>query len=96
MKQLRIQKKYWILLNLNGVLVLSFCGWLLAYHLLAGRLLHEDMASVWAGESDIRYSQVSCFLPVNSTLDEAAIATFRTKVEEKLLEASMEAEDGKK
>ena len=95
MKQLRIQKKYWILLILNGVLVLSFCGWLLAYHLLAGRLLHEDIASVWAGESDIRYSQVSCFLPVNSTLDEAAIATFRTKVEEKLLEASMEAEDGK-
>lgn len=95
MKQLRFQKKYWVLLILNVVLVLCFCGCLLVYHSLASRLLHENVASVWAGESDVRYSQVSCFLPVNSTLDESAIATFRTKVDEKLLEASMEAEEGK-
>ncbi|MDO4732788.1 MAG: ABC transporter permease [Bacillota bacterium] len=58
-------------------------------------MLHEHMAPIWDGSSEERYAQVSCFLPVDSTLGVEDIYTFREKLNGKLLEISLEAEDGK-
>ena len=95
MKTIKLKKKTWIIIILNSFFLLAFGVLILSYSSIAHKLQHEHMDKVWAGESNERYAQVSCFLPVNSTLTEADIDSFRHKIDDKLLEISLEAEEGK-
>jgi len=95
-KDFLLKKKiYCILILLNALCLLAFSIFSFAYDGLSRQLLHEHQAGIWAGESEERYAQVSCFLPADSSVTVEDIAAFRQKVDEKLLEVSLEAEEGK-
>lgn len=67
---------------------------LVLYNIVAGTLTYTDSAKVWAGENDLFYSYVSCFMPVNEKIDESAVYSFEKTVDGKLTEASLEAGEG--
>ncbi len=93
--ELKITKRTVWLAAATFLLVLGFCLLLWAYHSQANRLLHEQAAQRWTGDSDLRFSQVSVFLPGSSEVTPSDVNAFREKIKNKLLEVSLEAEEGK-
>ena len=63
-----------------AVLLLAGVGCGAALRLLSLRLPSQREAERWQGENTREYSQISCFLPLNSTLDVSAVYTFRYAV----------------
>lgn len=63
----------------------------LATH-LANRLISQQEAERWQGESELEFSQVSCFLPVDEKLTLNQINRFREQVAKALHEASVDVE----
>lgn len=82
-----------IALNLLSLIIFAVCAF--SYQDMANSLQHEHMAQVWAGESGERYAQLSAYLPVGGGTTVEAIESFRSKIDEKMLEVSLEAEEGK-
>ena len=58
---------------------------------LKGLLTSQQAARRWRGESDERFAQLSCFMPVGQGIDLNTIRAFEDTVDAKLLEASLEA-----
>lgn len=86
-------KKHKAVFLLNFMLVLLAAVCLLGYFKISGLLRHMNSAEIWAGENDVFYSYVSCYMPVNGKTDENAIYSFRDTVDKKLLEASFKTDD---
>lgn len=57
-------------------------------------LTSQTAARRWRGESDNPYAQVSCLMPPEGNLTPNEIYTFRTALNSKMIEASLEAEEG--
>ena len=65
-----------------------------AFFSAAGNTLaSQHAAERWRGGSDYPYAQVSCFLPAGAKLASSDIFSFRTSLDSKMVEASLEAEE---
>lgn len=90
-KKKRLSRRTVFLLTLN--LVLAVLAGLCIFQLtqLEGLLLSQQAAKRWRGDSENRFAQVSVFLPVDETADEAAVDVFRGSLEQAMTDASLEA-----
>lgn len=59
-------------------------------HSTKNLLITQSAAEVWQGSSDMRFAQVSAFLPVGSKVTEDQIESFHRTLETKLSDASLE------
>lgn len=93
--KIHVNKRKWnfAILNLVLLLLVGICALVFAY--VAGTLDSIHTADRWRGDSDMRFAQVACFLPVDSPKSEGDILTFRQTLDQKLVDASLEAEEGK-
>jgi len=75
-----------------GVLLVLAAACLITAASFGNKLLSQSAAERWAGESDVEFTQLSCFMPPSNSLDINGIYSFRQKLEEKLIEAMPDAE----
>ncbi|MBR0040638.1 MAG: ABC transporter permease [Oscillospiraceae bacterium] len=92
MKSVGLGKKIWYVVC--AVLLLAAIGCGAALRVISGRLLSQREAERWQGESTQAYSQVSCFLPRNSSVDLGGIYSFRYAVLDGLTAAGYEWSEG--
>lgn len=83
--------KQWFLLVLNVVLVLASIASLVGLRLVSGTLSTLSAAQRFQGESETRFSQLACFLPVGQGKTEEDIQKFRLSLDATLTEQSLEA-----
>ena len=79
------------ILIVNGVLLLLALACLLTSLTLSGRLESQKAAQRWAGEGDIAFAQLSCFMSEGDTLSLGSVYGFRQTLLTKFTEASMTA-----
>ena len=87
MKSRRVKRVLW--LTAAACALLSIVFFLLASR-LSIRLSSQQEAQRWQGESDVRFCQVSCFLPVDEKLQPNKIYSFREEVQKALHEAAVD------
>lgn len=87
----RGQRVRWILCAALAV-VCMLCVWALAA--VSGTLDTQMAARRWRGENEMRFAQVSVFLPEDGKLEQSEIESFRQTLEQKLVDASLEASEG--
>ena len=75
-------------------LAAACCVLCFAYSARAGQLLTQQAAERYEGEGEQRYAQVSVFFPVGQEKSISDIYTFRSTINGKLLDVSLEAKDG--
>lgn len=63
-------------------------------HSVSTCLYSQQAADRWRGESELRFSQVSVFLPAAQGTDQTAIETFRRAIDTAMQEVSLEAPEG--
>ena len=81
-------------INVLLLILIGLCLWKCSVY--SNTLLSQQAAEAWKGESEERFAQVSCFLPVDAKTDVSAIQGFRSKIDKKLVEAGVEPpEEGK-
>lgn len=81
--------KRWLLLALNVVLVLA-CGACAVGLQMVSTTLDTSAARRFRGDSDTRFAQLACFLPVGQGKTAEEIASFRRELEAKFEEQSLE------
>ena len=86
-KKKKLRRILWI--TAASLALLSALFFFLASH-LASRLSSQQEAQRWQGESDLAFSQVSCFIPVDEKLSLNQIYSFREQVQKALHEASVD------
>ena len=92
MRKKRKQKQgraLWI--TAASLALFSALFFILASH-LANRLSSQQEAQRWQGESSLKFSQVSCFIPVDEKLTLNQVYAFREQVQKSLHEASVDVE----
>ena len=87
-------KKHRALLALNLALLLLALACVAGFAAVSGTLHHVDSAKNWRGENELLYSYISCFMPVDKKIDENAVYNFKNTVDQKMVEASLEAPEG--
>lgn len=87
----RLSKKTCIILAVNIALLAGMAVCILLMNSTVKQLPAQNTAERWAGESQVRYAQVSCFLSTSDGLTEEALDSFGDTVNKKLQEASLEA-----
>lgn len=88
---LKQHRRYLLRLGLLLLLALLAAGGLLARGQLSRELPAQQAAERWRGESEMRFAQVSAFLPLRAGFDEAKVYAFRQSLDAALLNASLEA-----
>lgn len=58
-------------------------------------LPYTKAAENWAGNSGERFAYISCFMPETARTDQQSVYTFKSTMDSKLTENSMEAEEGR-
>ena len=74
------------------ILILSSALCFLAKGWISDMLPVQSAAQRWAGDGELEFCQVSCFLTREETVDQMAIYRFRYAILDKLHEAGMEAD----
>lgn len=74
------------------VVLALLCAW--GLHRSRTMLITQSAAQAWRGESDLRFAQVSVFLPNDTLATEDHVYTFRQALESAFVEASLEAAEG--
>lgn len=88
--------KQWFLLALNIVLALASIACIAWEGAVSGTLATLDAARRFQGNGEIRYAQMACYLPVDAGKTAEDIYSFRTALDSKLMEQSLEAPEGGK
>ena len=83
--------KQWFLLILNTVLVAATIASAVGLSVVSNTLGSVRRADAFRGESDMRFAQIACFLPVGKGKEESDILSFRQTLDTKLMEQSLEA-----
>lgn len=83
-------RKKLLLIAVNVLLLVLIGLCLLGIRNDSGALLGQQAAEVWAGDSDERFAQVSCFFPVNQLSSLEGIFAFRRTIDSKLNDAGLE------
>ena len=78
-----------IILNVTLTVLALVC--FSAVAILTGILSSQKTAERWRGESDMAFSQVSCYIPVDAKLSISDIYKFRTDMQTKQHEAALDA-----
>ena len=86
----RVDKRRWYFALLNVFLVILGVLCLFVFQQIAGTLDSVRAADRWKGESDIRFAQLACFMPVDTPKSSADIIYFRQQLEQVLAEESMD------
>lgn len=76
-----------------AVLALLALAFGLTAHILGGTLAAQRTAERWRGDNELRFSQVSCYIPVDEKISIEQIYAFRTEIVKKLEEAAFEEKD---
>ena len=90
MKDRTLSKK-WIFWGINGLLVLLALVCLLFLYGVCTALPTLNAANTWAGESDMPFAQLACYLPDDQMLEETDVWNFRQTLEKQLTDAALEA-----
>ena len=91
MKISRFLKKKYIIPGVNLLLIAGIIICLISAANIRSSQLSQQAAERWAGESKEHYTQVSCFPDSGAALTVENIESFAGTVDQKLLEASLEA-----
>ena len=83
-------KHLFLWITSGGLAVFAAVFLFLAFHLGSG-LNSQLAAERWRGESELRFTQISCFLPIDEKLSLDKIYRFRQNVQNALHEASVDA-----
>ena len=83
--------KQWFLLILNTVLVAATIASAVGLSVVSNTLGSVRRTDAFRGESDMRFAQIACFLPVGKGKEESDILSFRQTLDTKLMEQSLEA-----
>ena len=83
--------KQWFLLILNVVLVVATIASLIGLNVVSHTLESVRASENFRGESDMRFAQIACFMPVGMGKEESDIFAFRQTLDSKLMEQSLEA-----
>lgn len=86
------RRKRIVLLALDGVLLLLALGCLIGVLQLSRLLPSQEEARRWQGSSDLRYSQISAFIPVDDKRGVSDIYEFRGNLMKKLHEAALDVD----
>lgn len=86
-------KKKILLYAVNALLLILIGVCLLRSNYYSNLLLSQQAANYWAGDSEERFAQVSCFFPVNKSASVDSIFTFRKSINGKLIEAGVEPKE---
>lgn len=83
-------KKRILLYAVNALLLILIGACLLRAGSYSRILLSQQAAKYWAGESDERFAQLSCFFPVGGGVSADTINAFRKGIDGKLIDAGVE------
>ena len=88
--------KQWFLIIVNVVLILAAAASLAGLRMVGGTLEALTAAERFQGDSDLRFAQIACYLPVGDGKTEDDLYTFHQSLDSRLVEQSLEApENGK-
>ena len=90
MKDRTLSKK-WIFWGANGLLTLIAVVFLLLLNGVCSALPTLNAANTWAGESEMPFAQLACYLPNDKTLEEQDVWSFRQTLEKQLTDSALEA-----
>lgn len=90
MNKITLSKK-WIFWGINGLLALLAAVCLLLMHSVCTALPTLNAANTWAGESEMSFAQLACYLPNEKLVEEQAVWEFRQTLDKQLTDASLEA-----
>ena len=86
-----MKSKMKLLIITSNVLLLALIGLcLLGIRNDSGVLLSQQTAKVWAGDSQERFAQVSCFFPENALTSYESIFAFRKTIDSKIKDVGLE------
>lgn len=83
--------KQWFLLCLNVILILACAASAVGLHVVSTTLETTGAAERFRGESETRFAQIACYLPVGQGKTEEDIQSFRQGLDAKFTEQSLEA-----
>lgn len=90
--QIRRGSLIWLSVCALLLILLGLCA--LAYRQTAALLPADDMASRWAGQSEERFTQVSCFFEQDEAPTAEQLLQFGQAVDQAMVAASLEAAEG--
>lgn len=82
----------WLLINAGLAVLALLCVW--GLNAVTSALPTQSAAKAWRGENEMRFAQVSAFLPEDEKTDESSIEAFRRTLDQKMIDASLEAAEG--
>ena len=82
------------LLILNAVMLVGVLVSSLKLGSVTHALLTQSAAKAWRGSNELRFAQVSAFLPEDGKIALSAVESFRRTLEQALVNASLEAPEG--
>lgn len=85
------RKNIIIFIAVLAVTISGMLACIIGFGSLANRLESQKAAERWRGDSELRMSQVSCFLPLGGELEESTVQSFHTTIEAKLQDAAVAA-----
>lgn len=90
----KLSKKTFTYLVATVLCLIGLLSCVLVYQKTADILVSQATAERWAGQSGNRYTQISCFLNNDTTPEPYDLLTFADKVEDTLLAASLDTDQG--
>ena len=91
MRTRKVDKRRWYFAGFNVLLVLLAAVCAMCFGRISGVLDTLDAAKRWQGGSEMAFTQVACFLPVDDTRSVEQVEQFRRTLDGKLTEASLKA-----
>lgn len=82
----------WLLVNAGLAALALLCVW--GLNAVTGALPTQSAAKAWRGTSEMRFAQVSVFLPEDEKIEQSSVESFRRTLDQKLIDASLEAPEG--
>lgn len=82
----------WLLVNAGLAVLALLCVW--GLNAVTHALPTQSAAKAWRGENEMRFAQVSAFLPEDEKIDQSSVESFRRTLDQKLIDASLEAPEG--
>lgn len=90
----KASKKRIVFTAVFALLLLAGAACLLAVRNISGMLLTQQAAERWQGSSEIPYTQLSCFLPIDQKVTTENVNSFRQVMMKRFKEASLDVNSG--
>lgn len=92
--KIRVKKNRWYLAIINLILLMALAVCVILFQKISRTLDSVQAADRWRGESDMRFAQIGCFMPVDNPKTEEEILSFRRTLDQKLIDASLTSASG--